>query len=107
MTKDPDSAECPVCGHTVPSDAASCPSCGADLSMSSLDELEKVAKSISSGEPLPTREEKKAETRPAPPPVETKKEQAVEPEKPKPSERAEEPGKKENRIGKLFGKRKK
>jgi endogenous inhibitor of DNA gyrase (YacG/DUF329 family) len=102
MTKEPDSAECPMCGRSVPSDATSCPGCGADLSMSSLEELEKVAKSLSSGEPMPSKEVpvEKAEVKQ---PLAAPK--AAGPEAPKPKE--EEGAKEGKRFGKFFGKRKK
>jgi hypothetical protein len=75
--------------------------------MSSLEELEKVAKSLSTGEPMPTKEEvRKEEAKPVRPsePVVAKTGKRAEPEPPK--QKAEE-GAKEGRFGKLFGKRKK
>jgi len=104
MTKDPDSAECPMCGRSLPSDATSCSGCGADLSMSSLEELEKVAKSLSSGGPMPGKEVPKEKAEPRPAPEERKKESIAGPEAPK---HKPEEGTRENRIGKFFGKRKK
>ncbi len=44
--KAPERSECPICGYTVPLDTGKCPSCGADLSMSTVDDLEDVAKRI-------------------------------------------------------------
>ncbi|MDD1769535.1 MAG: zinc-ribbon domain-containing protein [Methanomassiliicoccales archaeon] len=101
MNKEPDSTECPMCGRSVPSDATSCPGCGTDLSMSSLEELEKVAKSISSGEPMPSGEDpvQMAEVKQAP----------SAPKAPEPESKPKEEGAKEGKHfgGKLFGKRKK
>jgi len=81
--------------------------------MSSLEELEKVAKSLSAGGPMPggapePAKEEMGKAEPAKTKAETKEakgEKALEPEKAGPKE--EEEHKEGKRFGKLFGRRKK
>lgn len=44
--KAPQPTECPMCGSTIEPSAKSCPSCGAELAMSTVDDLETVAKGL-------------------------------------------------------------
>ena len=99
--------ECPNCDRRISADAIRCPGCGADLSLSSLEELEEVARKISKGErpgsPSPMaetkavkQEEKAVGSKPESPKVEEEK-----PEE----EKATEEEKKG--FGRLFGKKKK
>jgi len=39
-------SECPMCGFPIKSNDISCPSCGTELSMSTVDDLETVAKDL-------------------------------------------------------------
>jgi hypothetical protein len=41
-----ESSECPICGFPQQPNAKNCPSCGTELSMSTLDDLESVAKDL-------------------------------------------------------------
>ena len=94
-----------MCGRTVPADTLDCPGCGSDLSMSSLEELEQVALSLSKGEPMPERPKPKPEeAKPEPKAVEQdKKPEPVKEEKKE--EKKEEEGK--HGFGRFFGKKKK
>jgi hypothetical protein len=47
MSVEQDMVECPVCDRKILSDTAKCPGCGQDLSMSSFEELEQVARTLS------------------------------------------------------------
>ncbi len=125
-----DSVECPVCGRVVPAKQEECPGCGSDLAMSTLEELETIARRLSDLEkpkeapkevPKATPEPRKEAPRksePEPPkPAPKEEEPKMEPPKEKPEEQkpAETPKTPEiqpepeekHRLGKLFGKRKK
>ncbi len=114
--------ECPICDRKVLSDITKCPNCGADLSLSSFEDLEEVARNLSTSntqKPLEAKVESKEPSPPSVPKVEEKR-----PELPK-QERSEEPPplaepKKEGKatidtnkdegkhgLGRLFGKKKK
>ena len=121
-----DSVECPVCGRIVPAKQEECPGCGSDLAMSTLEELESIAKRLSDPE-------KPKETPRAPPEPQKEAPKKSEPEAPKPAIKAEAPkmeaprekakeqkpveapkptepkqdGEEKRGLGKLFGKRKK
>lgn len=93
--------ECPVCGRTVPADTLDCPGCGSDLTMSSLEELEQVARSLSKGEPMPERPKPKPEeAKPESKPVEQEK-------KPEPAKEEKKEGEGKHGFGRFFGKKKK
>jgi hypothetical protein len=100
MSVEQDMVECPVCDRKIPADSSKCPGCGEDLSMSSFEELEQVARTLSEekAEPKP---EKKA----APPRAEQPK-----PAAPKSVEKAPENGSSEDDEKKgrfhLFGRKK-
>jgi hypothetical protein len=100
-----DEIECPNCDRRIPADATRCPGCGADLSLSSLEELEEVARKISNGE-RPVSPGPVAETK-----VVKQEEKAVgpKPESPKVDEKRPEEGteKEKKGFGRLFGTKKK
>jgi zinc-ribbon domain len=114
--------ECPICDRKVQSDQIKCPNCGSDLTLSSFEDLEKVANN------LPTSEvQEPSEANVAPKGTSSQSEPKIEEIKPTalPSQKKEEPEeplepKKEERttiesskdegkhgLGRLFGKKKK
>lgn len=107
VTAKTEEMECPNCDRRISADATRCPGCGADLSLSSLEELEEVARKISKGE-RPVSPGSVAETK-----VVKQEEKAIEskPESPKVEEKRpeEEKATEEERkgFGRLFGKKKK
>ena len=113
--------ECPICDRKVQSDMTKCPNCGADLSLSSFEDLEEVAKKLStiavqeppkakaeSKEPAPRPEPKVEEAKPETL-VPDKKEEPKAPAEPKKEEKTVEPSKDDSKhgLGRLFGKKKK
>jgi len=112
--------ECPICDRKVQSDMERCPNCGADLTLSSFEDLEEVARDLSTSEtqrPPEVKADSKEPIRTMPKTKETKSEGAVpeRKEEPKPSEepkKVEAPAvdhsKDESKrgIGRLFGKKK-
>jgi PKD repeat protein len=42
----PETSECPICGSAIQPNVKNCPSCGTELSMSTMDDLESVAKDL-------------------------------------------------------------
>jgi hypothetical protein len=112
--------ECPICDRKVQSDMDRCPNCGANLTLSSFEDLEEVARDLSTnkaqGSPdvmasieepaktMPKAEEKRLEA-----PVPKKKEEPKPPEEPKKEEKAtidHSRDESKHGIGRLFGKKK-
>ncbi len=114
--------ECPICDRKVQSDMIKCPNCGSDLTLSSFEDLEEVAKDISTSEvqePKEVKPESKLQVPRSEPKIEDIKSKVPPPEKkeepqlhtePKREEKATaDPIKEDGKhgLGRLFGKKKK
>ena len=114
--------ECPICDRKVQSDMIKCPNCGSDLTLSSFEDLEEVAKNISTREvqePLKVNIESKEQAPKAEPKTEGVKSKVPSPEKKEEPKLQTEPKKEEKAtvdlnkddskhgLGRLFGKKKK
>ncbi len=114
--------ECPICDRKVQSDVDRCPNCGSDLTMSSFEDLEEVARKLSTKEtqrPPEVKADTKEPIAQAKPKVEVRKAEAPaldKKEETRPAEQAKkevkstiDQSKEESKhgIGRLFGKKKK
>ncbi len=114
--------ECPICDRKVQSDMIKCPNCGSDLTLSSFEDLEEVAKDISTREVQEPQEVKVESKEQAPrpePKIEDIKSKVPSPEKKEGPQQQTEPKREEKTtadpnkddgkhgLGRLFGKKKK
>jgi uncharacterized Zn finger protein (UPF0148 family) len=114
--------ECPICDRKVQSDITRCPNCGADLLLSSFEDLEELARNISTNDNQKQPEAKVDPKKPSPETtskVEENKKQLPEKERKEEPQSVVEPMKEEKAtsdsnkdeskhgLGRLFGKKKK
>ena len=114
--------ECPICDRKIQSDITKCPNCGADLLLSSFEDLEEVARNLSTND-IHKQSEAKVDLKGPSPiiaskieeirtelPVKEKKEEPQPVVEPKKEEKViSDPNKDESKhgLGRLFGKKKK
>jgi hypothetical protein len=114
--------ECPICDRKLQSDITKCPNCGADLLLSSFEDLEELARNISTNDIHNQPEAKVDPKKPSPatvPKVEEMKKELPEKDRkgepqpvvePKKEEKATSDSNKDESkhgLGRLFGKKKK
>jgi uncharacterized protein (DUF2225 family) len=114
--------ECPICDRKIQSDITKCPNCGAALLLSSFEDLEEVARNLSTNEiirPSETKVDSKEPSLVSVPKIEEMKTESTEKVKmeghqpmvePKKEEKViSDPNKDESKhgLGRLFGKKRK